>query len=313
MSNPGSRIIESLPILTSPPSRHARRVALPFTGQRRVPAEPTSAIVVGGGLAGLAAAVVLAERGVQVTVLERERYLGGRAGAWTDQLQDGTVFEMERGFHAFFRQYYNLRQLLRRVDPELGFPQAHHRLPDPDTDRQRVLCRPHARAAAQRGEADLAYRNTRPPGPAQGECASSARHAAFRPGANLRRVRPAHARATIWTRSTFRRWPASGCCTCLPIPASIRRPTCRRPSCCRCCTSTSPPITTGWCLMWPTGRSPTAFSSHWQSLLAWPGRRAAHRGECPGADRARGVLGGGDGPRTAVRRPGGAGNRGWRR
>ena len=26
---------------------------------------------------------------------------------------------MSRGFHAFFRQYYNLRTLLRRVDPDL--------------------------------------------------------------------------------------------------------------------------------------------------------------------------------------------------
>ena len=26
---------------------------------------------------------------------------------------------MSRGFHAFFRQYYNLRGLLRRVDPAL--------------------------------------------------------------------------------------------------------------------------------------------------------------------------------------------------
>ena len=26
---------------------------------------------------------------------------------------------MSRGFHAFFRQYYNLRALLRRVDPAL--------------------------------------------------------------------------------------------------------------------------------------------------------------------------------------------------
>ncbi|MEQ1802658.1 MAG: FAD-dependent oxidoreductase [Gammaproteobacteria bacterium] len=78
-------------------------------------------MVIGGGLAGLAAAVVLAERGVQVTVLERETFLGGRAGAWTDKLRDGTTFDMERGFHAFFRQYYNLRQLLKRVDPELGF------------------------------------------------------------------------------------------------------------------------------------------------------------------------------------------------
>ena len=78
-----------------------------------------TATVIGGGLAGLAAAVVLAERGMAVTVLERESYLGGRAGAWSDRLRDGTPFEMERGFHAFFRQYYNLRQLLRRVDPEL--------------------------------------------------------------------------------------------------------------------------------------------------------------------------------------------------
>lgn len=73
--------------VSAPPSRHARCVALPFTGQLRTPVAPTSAIVVG---AGLAAAVVLAERGVQVTVLERERFTGGRAGAWADQLKDGT-------------------------------------------------------------------------------------------------------------------------------------------------------------------------------------------------------------------------------
>jgi isorenieratene synthase len=78
------------------------------------------AVVVGGGLAGLAAATVLAERGVPVTVLERERFLGGRAGSWSDTLNDGTTFEMERGFHAFFRQYYNVRSLLRRVDPDLA-------------------------------------------------------------------------------------------------------------------------------------------------------------------------------------------------
>ncbi len=77
-------------------------------------------VVVGGGLAGLAAATVLAERGVRVAVVERERFLGGRAGSWTDTLADGTSFEMERGFHAFFRQYYNVRSLLRRVDPELS-------------------------------------------------------------------------------------------------------------------------------------------------------------------------------------------------
>ncbi|HJL19474.1 MAG TPA: FAD-dependent oxidoreductase [Sandaracinaceae bacterium LLY-WYZ-13_1] len=77
-------------------------------------------VVVGGGLAGVAAACVLAERGVSVTLLEKEPFLGGRVGAWTERLPDGTPYEMERGFHGFFRQYYNLRNLLRRVDPGLS-------------------------------------------------------------------------------------------------------------------------------------------------------------------------------------------------
>lgn len=41
-------------------------------------------IVVGGGLAGLAAAAALAPRGFRVTVLESRRRLGGRAGSFTD-------------------------------------------------------------------------------------------------------------------------------------------------------------------------------------------------------------------------------------
>lgn len=43
-------------------------------------------IVVGGGLAGVAAAVFLAERGVRTTLVEREPFLGGRVAAWTDHL-----------------------------------------------------------------------------------------------------------------------------------------------------------------------------------------------------------------------------------
>jgi carotenoid phi-ring synthase / carotenoid chi-ring synthase len=77
------------------------------------------AVVVGAGIAGLAAATGLAERGVGVDVVERENYLGGRVGAWTEQYR-GTEVAMNRGFHAFFRQYYNLRALLSRVDPTLS-------------------------------------------------------------------------------------------------------------------------------------------------------------------------------------------------
>jgi isorenieratene synthase len=75
-------------------------------------------VVIGGGIAGLTAATALAERGIAVDVVEREDYLGGRVGGWADHHDDAEV-AMNRGFHAFFRQYYNLRALLRRVDPQL--------------------------------------------------------------------------------------------------------------------------------------------------------------------------------------------------
>jgi carotenoid phi-ring synthase / carotenoid chi-ring synthase len=77
-------------------------------------------VVVGGGIAGLATATGLAERGVTVDVVERQSYLGGRVGGWTESLPDGTAVAMNRGFHAFFRQYYNLRNLLRRADSQLA-------------------------------------------------------------------------------------------------------------------------------------------------------------------------------------------------
>ena len=64
-------------------------------------------VVVGAGIAGLAAATGLAERGITVDVIERETYLGGRVGGWAESLPDGSAVGMNRGFHAFFRQYYN--------------------------------------------------------------------------------------------------------------------------------------------------------------------------------------------------------------
>lgn len=93
--------------------------------------------VVGGGIAGIAATVALAERGVRVQLLEREQQLGGRLRGWPTTLVDGSAVTMSRGFHAFFRQYYNLRALLRRADP-LGralAPMADYPLVDADGHR----------------------------------------------------------------------------------------------------------------------------------------------------------------------------------
>ncbi|MGW0078877.1 FAD-dependent oxidoreductase [Streptomyces cellulosae] len=96
------------------------RVLMPAPGAARVDGDhrPSTAVV-GGGIAGLAAATALAERGVDVTLYEARPYLGGRVGGWPVDLKDGTPATMSRGFHAFFRQYYNLRGLLRRTDPAL--------------------------------------------------------------------------------------------------------------------------------------------------------------------------------------------------
>ncbi|MEU8633594.1 FAD-dependent oxidoreductase [Amycolatopsis sp. NPDC048633] len=99
--------------------RRTRIPAPPGVAHARDLGRRPAVAVVGAGIAGLAAATALAERGVAVTVFEREEYAGGRAGGWPHTLADGSAVTMSRGFHAFFRQYYNLRALLRRTDPGL--------------------------------------------------------------------------------------------------------------------------------------------------------------------------------------------------
>lgn len=70
--------------------------------------------VVGAGIAGIAAAANLAERGFEVDLYEKNEYLGGKLGAWKFE-SNGETLEMEHGFHAFFRQYYNLRDFMKKI------------------------------------------------------------------------------------------------------------------------------------------------------------------------------------------------------
>ena len=105
------------------PGRDPKAVRHPAAPATAKDQTPHTAVVVGGGIAGLTAAVGLAERGVHVTLVEAQDTLGGRVRSWPVDVLGATAptaQTMSRGFHAFFRQYYNLRALLRRTDPSLA-------------------------------------------------------------------------------------------------------------------------------------------------------------------------------------------------
>lgn len=75
-------------------------------------------IVVGGGLAGLTAALHLAERGLCPLLLEADQHFGGRVGGGpVVELDHGGrrwAFPAEHGMHGVWGQYHNLRAMLDR-------------------------------------------------------------------------------------------------------------------------------------------------------------------------------------------------------
>lgn len=77
--------------------------------------KPKSVAVIGGGLAGLACAYELSQRGFVVTLLEKSPQLGGKIASWQIEAA-GETFMMEHGFHGFFPQYYNLKSLVADLE-----------------------------------------------------------------------------------------------------------------------------------------------------------------------------------------------------
>jgi squalene-associated FAD-dependent desaturase len=72
-----------------------------------------SVTVIGGGLAGLSAACALADAGYQVRLLERRRYLGGRASSYE---HPGTGEVIDNCQHVLLGNCVNLIDLYQRLD-----------------------------------------------------------------------------------------------------------------------------------------------------------------------------------------------------
>lgn len=85
------------------------------TSKRKVPAR--RAVVIGGGISGLASAALLARDGFSVTVLEQRKALGGRAGSWE---QGGFRFDTGPSWYLMPEVFDHFFQLLgTSADAEL--------------------------------------------------------------------------------------------------------------------------------------------------------------------------------------------------
>jgi protoporphyrinogen oxidase len=94
-----------------------------------------SAIVVGGGLAGMVVARELALRGWRVILMERSKRLGGKAGS---DIKNGRP--MDHGYHVFPQWYPNVRAIVERIGVRLiDFDRYHFLLPGGYPRRVTVL------------------------------------------------------------------------------------------------------------------------------------------------------------------------------
>ncbi len=70
-------------------------------------------VIIGGGFAGLAAAVDLAEQGEKVLLLERRAFLGGRAYSFTDKITGDTI---DNGQHLMMGCYHHTLSFLKKIN-----------------------------------------------------------------------------------------------------------------------------------------------------------------------------------------------------
>ena len=106
-ASPGQVQARPKPIQTIEPQNPNGRLMLRPDESRKV-------LIIGGGLAGLSAALELCDRGYSVTVKEAAPFLGGKLGTRTETNAEGT-FNVEHGLHMWFHNYHNFKDIRRRL------------------------------------------------------------------------------------------------------------------------------------------------------------------------------------------------------
>jgi isorenieratene synthase len=80
-----------------------------------MPQDNPDTLIIGGGIAGLSAALHLAERGLRPTLLEADpRFIGGRLAGGEEVVVDGWRFRLEHGVHGIWAPYRNFQAMLAR-------------------------------------------------------------------------------------------------------------------------------------------------------------------------------------------------------
>ncbi|CAF1139225.1 unnamed protein product, partial [Brachionus calyciflorus] len=77
-------------------------------------------LVIGGGLAGLSAALELADRGYSVYIKEKYSHIGGKLFCKPVDILNQT-FWIEHGFHAWFHNYYQFQDIRKRLNIDNNF------------------------------------------------------------------------------------------------------------------------------------------------------------------------------------------------
>jgi len=102
------------PAKAAPKSHLIQLPANPYAPDTLAIPGSRSALILGGGLAGLSAALELAERGYAVTLREKASILGGRLATPRLHTSQGE-FNVEHGLHMWFDNYHNFKDIRQRL------------------------------------------------------------------------------------------------------------------------------------------------------------------------------------------------------